>query len=52
MRRFLECIVASMASPASYDAMAIFSALDDAVGVEDADDAGGGGGGAIAVMLP
>lgn len=42
-RRFLECIVASMAS-SSYEVDAALSVLD-----EDNDD-GGGGGGAIVVL--
>lgn len=55
MRRFLECIVASMASPPSYAAMATFSALDaddedDDDDDDDDNDDGGGGGGAIAVL--
>ena len=55
MRRFLECIVASMASPLSYDAMATLSPLDNDDADDDNDEVDdvvddGGGGGAIGTL--
>lgn len=47
VRRFLECIVASMASPLSYDGSAD---EDDEDEDDDDNDDGGGGGGAIGVL--
>lgn len=49
MRRFLECMVASIASPPSYDAMATFSA-DEQDDDDDDDNDDGGSGGAIGVL--